>query len=52
MKRILFTLVILMLGVVSTLWAQGVTTATLSGQVTDESGAELPGANVVAIHLP
>ena len=31
---------------------QGVTRAALSGIVTDEAGAPLPGANVVAVHLP
>ncbi|MFT2010063.1 TonB-dependent receptor [Pontibacter sp. 13R65] len=33
-------------------WAQGSTTASLSGAVRDESGEELPGATVVAIHTP
>lgn len=32
--------------------AQGVTTAALSGVVTDESGVTLPGANVSAVHVP
>lgn len=31
---------------------QGVTTAAISGIVTDEEGVPLPGANVVAVHQP
>ncbi len=34
------------------LYAQGVTTAAISGLVTDQAGQSLPGANVVAVHLP
>lgn len=33
-------------------YGQGVTTAALTGTVTDERGDPLPGANVVAIHEP
>jgi hypothetical protein len=33
-------------------YSQGVTTATISGQVLDEAGAALPGASVVATHNP
>ncbi|MFN3803302.1 carboxypeptidase regulatory-like domain-containing protein, partial [Belliella pelovolcani] len=33
-------------------FSQGVTTATISGIVTDNTGETLPGANVVAIHTP
>ncbi len=32
--------------------SQGVTTATISGQVLDEAGESMPGASVVAIHTP
>lgn len=32
--------------------AQGVTTAALSGIVTDDRGETLPGANVIAVHVP
>ncbi len=34
------------------LFAQGVTTATISGFIKDTKGAELPGANVIAVHQP
>ncbi|MCZ6704936.1 MAG: carboxypeptidase-like regulatory domain-containing protein, partial [Bacteroidetes bacterium] len=32
--------------------AQGVTTAAISGVVTDDQGGPLPGANVIALHEP
>ncbi|GMQ81095.1 MAG: carboxypeptidase regulatory-like domain-containing protein [Rhodothermia bacterium] len=32
--------------------AQGVTTAAISGIVTDDQGQPLPGANVIAVHTP
>ena len=34
------------------LWAQGVTTASLSGKVKDKKGEVIPGANIVATHTP
>jgi hypothetical protein len=33
-------------------WAQGVTTASLAGKVTDQKGEDMPGANIVATHTP
>src|SRR5213592_1291984 len=34
------------------LLGQGVTTAAMSGTVSDQDGAPLPEANVVAVHVP
>jgi hypothetical protein len=33
-------------------WAQGVTTAAMTGIITDKTGAGLPGATVIAVHTP
>lgn len=51
MTRILFLNLLLLFGSLS-VFSQGVTTATLSGIVTDQEGSSLPGANVIAIHTP
>ncbi|HEY9045906.1 MAG TPA: TonB-dependent receptor [Ohtaekwangia sp.] len=51
MRRILLFLVFAT-GVVSAALAQGVTTASMSGQVSDQNGEPLPGVNVVATHVP
>ncbi|MEO8231892.1 MAG: carboxypeptidase-like regulatory domain-containing protein, partial [Ignavibacteriota bacterium] len=32
--------------------AQGVTTAAMNGMVVDANGAPLPGANIIAVHIP
>lgn len=45
-------LVILFLVLPDTTMAQGVTTASLNGIVTDADGNPLPGANVIAEHVP
>src|SRR5258706_14848373 len=50
MKNLLLLVVFFL--VAAGAWAQGVTTASLSGKVTDQNGADLPGANIVATHNP
>jgi hypothetical protein len=50
MKRLLLALLLSVAGTGA--WAQGVTTAVISGAVNDQNGQGLPGANVVAVHLP
>lgn len=47
-----FVLSLVLLAVPSVLASQGVTTASLTGIVTDEQGVPLSVANVVAVHLP
>lgn len=42
----------LMVTTVVGLYAQGVTTASISGKATDQKGSGIPGANVVATHMP
>ncbi|MDX1618941.1 MAG: carboxypeptidase regulatory-like domain-containing protein, partial [Balneolaceae bacterium] len=51
MKRyatILFTILLLPLAALS----QGVTTSSMKGTVVDENGEQLPGANVLVVHVP
>lgn len=50
--RNLLLMMILCIAGAGNLYAQGVTTSTLSGTVTDENGESLPGTNVVATHEP
>ena len=33
-------------------FAQGTTTGSIEGQITDVNGEPLPGANVIAVHMP
>ena len=40
----------LALGTLTT-WAQGVTTSSINGRITDAEGAPLAGANIVALHV-
>jgi len=49
--RFLSTLALCLL-VVATALGQGVTTASMNGRITDESGEPLIGANILAVHVP
>lgn len=51
MKKLLTTIFILSIAVAGLL-AQGVTTSSMNGQVTDVNGETLLGANVLAVHVP
>jgi len=42
----------LMLLIPAGLSAQGLTTASINGTVMDSKGTPLPGANIVALHVP
>lgn len=50
MRAFLFLSLLLLLPLVVA--AQGVTTAQITGTITDRSGSPLPGANIIATHLP
>lgn len=52
MQKILLLIVISVLAFTGKSIAQGVTTASIRGVITDASGETLPGANVMAIHQP
>jgi len=51
MKRYLLLLVALLVLPIS-VFAQGTTTGSIEGTITDVTGEPLPGANVVAVHMP
>ncbi len=51
MRKILLFLTFVLTASVGVL-AQGVTTSSVNGKVTDQAGAGLPGANIVATHTP
>ncbi|NOU46769.1 MAG: TonB-dependent receptor [Bacteroidales bacterium] len=52
MKKRLFFLMLLCLSIGSAVFSQGVTTASLSGTVSDEKGEAVMMANVLAVHTP
>lgn len=52
MKKITFLSVITLFLMTATSFAQGVTTSSIAGRVLDNTEGPLPGANVVATHLP
>ncbi len=47
-----YTLFLCLLGLPVSMFAQGVTTASISGLVTDTQGRPIPGATIVAVHTP
>jgi hypothetical protein len=52
MRKNLLLTCSLLLAAVFGLRAQGITSSSISGTVTDQKGEALPGANVVAVHVP
>ncbi|MFN7330939.1 MAG: carboxypeptidase-like regulatory domain-containing protein, partial [Bacteroidota bacterium] len=50
-KNLLLTCSLLLVAVFG-LRAQGITSSSLAGVVTDQKGEALPGANVIAVHVP
>ena len=50
MKKIYFGLIAFLVSVMA--FSQGVTTSSIGGKVTDNTGEPLPGATVVAVHVP
>ncbi len=52
MKKITNLLMVLMFAMTSSIFAQGVTTSSMNGKVVDSNNEALPGASVVAIHVP
>ena len=49
-KRISSMFVFLFISVM--IYGQGATTSSLSGKITDSKGAPMPGASIVAVHVP
>ena len=49
-KRIFSVFVFLLISVL--IYGQGATTSSMSGKITDSKGAPMPGASIVAVHVP
>jgi hypothetical protein len=49
-KRLFMMLIFLCITIL--MFGQGATTSSLSGKITDKKGESMPGASIVAIHLP
>jgi outer membrane receptor protein involved in Fe transport len=52
MKQIKLTLTAVFLFAAQLIFAQGSTTASIGGKITDNNGEPLPGANITAVHQP
>lgn len=52
MRKLLQLTFAILLASSGSLFAQGVTTATINGKITDTNGGDLPGATVIAVHNP
>jgi hypothetical protein len=52
MRKNLLATIALVFTCLAGIYAQGVTTSSIRGSVKDQKGEALPGANVVAIHVP
>ncbi len=52
MKKIYLAAIALLMAGFTGVYAQGVTTASINGLITDKKGAPLPGATVLAVHQP
>lgn len=52
MKKITFLSLIALFLVTASSLAQGVTTSSIAGRVLDNTEGPLPGANIVATHVP